>query len=72
MLSTKYIGMDWDEAFEVALFETDRLKVNAAQAAIDRRLQEMNADHGGSSAERYAIQTAQAGLNVLRKHAVFQ
>jgi len=50
----------------------DRWKVNAAQAAIDRRLQEMNADHGGSPAERYAIQTAQAGLSVLRKHAVFQ
>jgi hypothetical protein len=63
---------DWDEAFEAALVGPDRWKVNAAQAAIDRRLQEMNADHGGSPAERYAIQTAQAGLSVLRKHAVFQ
>ena len=63
---------DWDESFEAALLGPDRWKVNAAQAAIDRRLQEMNADHGGSPAERYAIQTAQAGLNVLRKHAVFQ
>jgi hypothetical protein len=62
---------DWDEAFEAALFETDRWKVNAAQAAIDRRLQEMNADHGGSPAERYAIQTAQAGLNVLRSTRSF-
>jgi hypothetical protein len=49
------------------------MKLNAAQASIDRRrLQEINADHGGSPAERYAIQTAQAVLNVLRKHAVFQ
>jgi hypothetical protein len=66
------LSYDWDEAFEAALFGPDFRKVNAAQAAIDRRLQEMNADHGGSPAERYAIQTAQAGLNVLRKHAVFQ
>jgi hypothetical protein len=43
-------GYDWDEAFEAALLGPDRWKVNAAQAAIDRRLQEMNADRFASRA----------------------
>jgi len=30
----------------------------------------MDADHGGSPEERLAIETAQAGLDVLRKGAV--
>ena len=67
---------DWEPLYTAAILEPDHLKlksrIDAAQAAIDRRLREMDSDHGGSPAERYAIQTAQAGLNVLRKHAVFQ
>jgi len=64
---------DWDEVCEAAIVETDPSKlkahIDAAQAAIDRRLQEMNADHGGSPGERFAIETAQAALGVLRKGA---
>ena len=62
---------DWDPLYAAAILETDRSKlksrIDAAQAAIDRRLREMAADHGGTPGERYAIETAQAGLDVLRK-----
>ena len=61
---------DWDEPYIDAILETDRSKLTvriyAAQAAIDRRLQEMSADHHGTPEERVAIETAQAGLDVLR------
>lgn len=67
---------DWDEAYEAAILETDRsrlkMRIGAAWSAINRHVQEMNADHGGSPEERYAVETALAGLDVLRKHAVFQ
>jgi hypothetical protein len=67
---------DWDEPCAAAIVETDRsklkLRIEAAQAAIDRRLHAMNTDHGGSAGERYAVETALAGLAVLRKHAIFQ
>jgi hypothetical protein len=63
---------DWEVAYVGALLEPDvsklKARIDAAQSAIDRRLQEMNADHGGSPGERYAIETAQAALGVLRKH----
>jgi hypothetical protein len=64
---------DWERLYTTAILETDRSKlkahIDAAQAAIDRRLQEMNADHGGSREERFAIGTTQAALDVLRKGA---
>jgi hypothetical protein len=62
---------EWDEAYIAAILETDRSKlksrIDAAQAAIDRRLREMDSDHGGTAAERLEIETARAGLEVLRK-----
>jgi hypothetical protein len=62
---------DWERLYSAAILETDRSKlksrIDAAQAAIDRRLQEMNADHGGSPTERLEIESARDGLDVLRK-----
>jgi hypothetical protein len=62
---------DWERAFTAVILETDRSKlkgrIDAAQAAIDRRLQEMGADHGGSPEERVEIATAQASLEGFRK-----
>jgi hypothetical protein len=39
----------------------------ASESAIASRLQEMNADHGGTARERSEIETAQASLKVMRK-----
>ena len=60
----------WVESYQSAILETDRSKlserIEAAQTAIDRRLQEINAGHD-SVDERRAIRDALAGLNVLRR-----
>jgi hypothetical protein len=62
---------DWERLYTAAILETDRSKlkshIDAAQAAIESRLREMNADHGGTAAERLEIETARTGLDVLRK-----
>jgi hypothetical protein len=62
---------DWERAFTAVILETDRSKlkgrIDAAQAAIDRRLREMGADHGSSPEERIEIGTAQASLEAFRK-----
>jgi hypothetical protein len=43
---------DWERLYTAAILETDRSKlesrIDAAEAAIDRRLKEMSADHGGN------------------------
>jgi hypothetical protein len=61
----------WDESYKAAILETDDKKLrnclHAAKGAIDKRLQEMQADHGGRPEERLAITDALAGLNVLRR-----
>jgi hypothetical protein len=60
----------WQETYQRAMLEIDRSKlparIEAAQTAIDRRLQEINAGHD-SVEERRAIQDAMAGLSVLRR-----
>src|SRR5579859_3331128 len=62
---------DWERLYTAAIFETNRSKlksrIDATQAAIDSRLLEMNADHGGAAEERLDIETAQASLEVMRK-----
>jgi len=64
---------DWERLYTAAILETDRSKliarIDAAQAAIDSRLREMDSDHGGSAEERLEIDTAQASLDVMRKRA---
>jgi hypothetical protein len=65
---------DWERLYTAAILETDRSKlesrIDTAQAAIDLRLQEMGADHGGSAEENLDIETAQTSLNAMRKRAV--
>jgi hypothetical protein len=62
---------DWEPAFTAVILEADRSKlkgrIDAAQAAIDRRLQELGADHGGSPEERVEIANALASLQAFRK-----
>jgi phage FluMu protein gp41 len=61
----------WRELYEAAVLETNlenmQANVQAAKAAIDARLQELQLDHGGTPEERHAISDALAGLNLLRR-----
>jgi hypothetical protein len=65
---------DWHEHYLAAIFETDpsklKARIDAAQAAIDYYLQEVNAGVAFKREERHAIETALAGLEVLRKYEV--
>jgi hypothetical protein len=60
----------WEESYKAAILETDdkklRERLQAAKAAIDNRLHELQTDHGGTPEERQAISDALGGLNVLR------
>jgi len=59
----------WQELYKAAVLEADDEKlqerIQAAKAAIDARLHEMQLDHGGAPEERQAVSDALAGLNVL-------
>jgi hypothetical protein len=61
----------WEESYQAALLETDDKKlqnhIQAAKAAIDNRLHELQFDHGGTPEERQAITDALGGLSVLRR-----
>ncbi len=61
----------WEESYQAAILETDDKKlqnrIQAAKAAIDNRLHELQFDHGGTPEERQAITDALGGLNVLRR-----
>jgi IS5 family transposase len=67
-MSTDY---NWKESYRAAIVETDdkklRERIQAAQAAIDTRLQDLQMDHGGTPEERLAIADALDGLNILRR-----
>jgi hypothetical protein len=60
----------WQELYKAAVLEADDEKlqerIQAAKAAIDARLHQLQLDHGGAPDERQAISDALAGLNVLR------
>jgi hypothetical protein len=62
----------WEESYKAAMFATDDKKLpvllQAAKAAIDTRLHQLQFDHGGSPEERQAITDALGGLNALREH----
>jgi hypothetical protein len=62
---------EWERLYTAATLETNRTKliarIDAAQAAIESRVREMESDHGGSADERLEIDTAQTNLNVMRK-----
>jgi hypothetical protein len=61
----------WEESYQAAILETDDKKLpnrlQAAKAAIDNRIHELQADHGGTPEEWQAITDALGGLNVLRR-----
>jgi hypothetical protein len=61
----------WQRFYEAAILETNRSRlpalIQAAQAAIDARLQQLQSDHNGTADERLAISDALSGLSVLRK-----
>jgi len=65
---------DWERLYTAVILETDRSKlkgrIDAAQAAIESRLKEMNSDHGNGGDERLEIQSALASLEALRKRVV--
>ena len=65
----------WEESYKHAMLETHRSKIperiDAAQTAINRRLDEINAGHD-SREERLAIRDALAGLNVLPREVLPQ
>jgi len=56
---------------KAAILETDDNKLpnrlQAAKAAIDNRIHELQTDHGGTPKERQTITDALGGLNVLRR-----
>lgn len=62
---------EWERLFTAAILETDRSKliarIDAAQAAIESRLREMDSDHGGSAGEHLDIRAAQTSLDKIRK-----
>ena len=61
----------WHDLYRAAVLETDRVRLqqalHAAKSAIDDRLQELQADHGGTPEERQAISDALTALNVVRR-----
>jgi hypothetical protein len=58
----------WQELYEASL-ETNReemqTRVEAAKAAIDARLHDLQMNHGGTPADRQALSDALAGLRLL-------
>jgi hypothetical protein len=60
----------WLEAYKAALLETDWSNMNeriqAAEAKIQMRKNELSLDHGGSPEETRAIADAMHSLNVLK------
>lgn len=67
-MTTEY---DWQEHYTDALLETDwtaiRMRIQAAESAIQARLHVLSEDHGGTVEERQAIGDAVVGLRFLRK-----
>jgi hypothetical protein len=61
----------WHKSYKAAVLETDDIKlgeyIRVAKGAIDKRLWEMQMDHGGTPEERQALTDALAALNVLRR-----
>jgi hypothetical protein len=61
----------WQELYEAALLEANSKKMQpsleAAKAAIDARLRELQMDHGGTREEQHALSDALTGLRVLER-----
>jgi hypothetical protein len=67
---TPYI---WHEAYRTAVLETDWIhmpkRIQAAESAIHERQRVLSLDHGGTPAERQAIEDALNGLKVVRRES---
>ena len=67
-MDSRYV---WHDLYKAALVETERTKLqqslHVAKAAIDDRLQELQADHGGTQEERRSISDALSNLNIIRR-----
>ena len=65
------INNSWHESYRAALFETEwtkmRQRIQVAESTINQRQRVLSEDHGGTAAEREAIDAAIHGLKVLRK-----
>jgi hypothetical protein len=61
----------WQEQYFAAALETDtkkmKMRIQAAKAAIDARLLDLQLDHGGTPEERNAIGHALRAMTVLQK-----
>lgn len=61
----------WTRFYESAILETDRSKlsarIQAAEAVIKVRAQELNKHYEGTEEERIAINDALSGLKILRQ-----
>jgi len=62
---------EWQRHYEAAILETDRTRlpqlINAAQAAIDARIEDIRLNHSGTADEEQALANALDGLRVLQK-----
>jgi hypothetical protein len=61
----------WQETYFAAILETEnarlRKRIDAAQASIRARIEELSMDHGGTPEEREALNSAIRGLKLLAK-----
>jgi hypothetical protein len=61
----------WQKPYAAAVVETNpktlHARVQAAKAAIDARLRELQMDHGGTREEQQALSDAVAGVRVLER-----
>jgi hypothetical protein len=61
----------WQRFYEAAILETNRERlpqlIQAAQAAIDARIDQLRMNHHDSAEERQAIADALAGLRLLKE-----
>ena len=64
----------WEDHYLAAVLETDNAslpeRVDKAHAAIVRRRQELDSDHGGTPDEQLALNHALHGLTVLKKERI--
>ena len=64
----------WEEHYFAAALETDNAKLperlDKAHAAIARRRQELDSDHGGTAEEQRELSHALHGLTVLKKERI--
>jgi hypothetical protein len=60
----------WGRSYQAAILETDQARmtkcIQASEAEILARVEQLNSDHGGASEERQSIRDALSGLHMLR------